>query len=252
MTAVLKLDDAKVWFGGVKAVDGVTLSIEEGHLHGVVGPNGSGKTTLVNAMTRLTALTDGRITFVGEDVTHARPHQVYRAGMARTFQGIRLLGGLTVRENVALGADEKQRSGSRLPRLRPGRSPALDAADDAIKRLDLAKVADAYPSALPYGTQRRVEIARALAGRPTLLMLDEPVAGMSGAERAEISDVLRRLREEGLTMLLIEHDLAMVLSLSDHLFVMNFGKLIAEGDPHKTAALPEVQEAYLGKSNAAS
>ena len=252
MTSVLKLDDAKVWFGGVKAVDGVTLSIEEGHLHGVVGPNGSGKTTLVNAMTRLTALTDGRITFADEDVTLSHPHEVYRAGMARTFQGIRLLSGLTVRENVALGADEKQRSGGWMPRLRPGRSPALDAADEAIKRLELTRVADSYPSALPYGTQRRVEIARALAGRPKLLLLDEPVAGMSSAEKGEIADVLRLLRGEGLTMLLIEHDLAMVLSLSDHIFVMNFGKLIAEGDPHKTAALPEVQEAYLGKNHATS
>jgi branched-chain amino acid transport system ATP-binding protein len=248
---VLELADAKVHFGGVKAVDGVTLTIEEGHLHGVVGPNGSGKTTLVNAMTRLTRLTAGAIRFRGEDVTKARPHEVYRAGMARTFQGIRLLAGLTVRENVALGADEKLRRGR--PTLRPGgKSPSMDAADAALRRLDLTRVAGVSPAQLPYGTQRRVEIARALAGQPELLLLDEPVAGMSTAEKTEIADVLSLLRSEGLTLLLIEHDLAMVLRLSDHLFVMNFGKLIAEGDPQKTAALPQVQEAYLGHRHVAA
>jgi branched-chain amino acid transport system ATP-binding protein len=252
MTLVLSLQEAKVHFGGVKAVDGVTLKIDEGHLHGVVGPNGSGKTTLVNAMTRLTNLTGGTVEFLGEDVTHAYPHEVYRGGLARTFQGIRLLSGLTVRENVALGADEKTRAVKMSFRRRPGRSPSLEAADEALARLDLEHVADVSPSALPYGTQRRVEIARALAGRPQLLLLDEPVAGMSSAERQEIADVLRLLRSEGLTLLLIEHDLAMVLALSDHLFVMNFGKLIAEGDPQKTAALPQVQEAYLGHKHVAA
>jgi branched-chain amino acid transport system ATP-binding protein len=252
MTRVLALDDAKVWFGGVKAVDGVTLEIGEGRLHGLVGPNGSGKTTLINAMTRLTRLTSGSIEFGGEDATHWPPHRAYRAGLARTFQGIRLLSGLTVRENIALGADEKLRASRPSLGRRPGRSPSLAAADEALRRLDLAHVANVAPDQLPYGTQRRVEIARALAGRPRLLLLDEPVAGMSGAERAEIADVLRLLRGEGLTLLLIEHDLAMVLALSDHLFVMNFGKLIAEGDPHRTAALPQVQEAYLGHKHAAA
>jgi ABC-type branched-subunit amino acid transport system ATPase component len=195
-------------------------------------------------MTRLTPLTDGRVSLAGQDVTRWPSHRVYRAGLARTFQGIRLIPTLSVRENVAIGADEKVRS-SRLA-VRAGQTPSMQAADDALRRLDLSHVADVAPAQLPYGTQRRVEIARALAGSPEVLLLDEPVAGMSRGERAEIADVLRMLGGEGLTILLIEHDLAMVLDLSDHLFVMNFGRLIAQGEPRATAALPEVQEAYLG------
>lgn len=237
--ALLALDDVKVWFGGVKAVDGVSLELAAGCLHGLVGPNGSGKTTLVNAMSRLAPLTAGRVRLGGEDVSRWTPHRVYRAGLARTFQGIRLLPELSVRENVALGADEKERG-------RSGKS-----ADDALRRLDLAPFAHLRPGALPYGTQRRVEIARALAGAPQLLLLDEPVAGMNSAERGEIAEVLRQLRRDGLAMLLIEHDLQFVLDLSDDLFVLNFGRLIAAGDPKEVAADERVREAYLGKKHVA-
>jgi ABC-type branched-subunit amino acid transport system ATPase component len=244
MTAILELRDIKVRFGGVKAVEGVSLALEPGHLHALVGPNGSGKTTVVNTMSRLVTPTAGQVFLDGQDVTAAGPHEVYRRGLARTFQGIRLVEGLTVRENVLLGVQE-------LPaaRSRAGRRRAAEAADEALERMDVHHVAQVAPAALPYGVQRRVEIARAVAGAPKILLLDEPVAGMSAGERQEISAVLGRLRDDGMTMLLIEHDLRFVLGLSDHLFVLNFGQLLAAGDPAATAALPAVQEAFLGRKH---
>jgi ABC-type branched-subunit amino acid transport system ATPase component len=247
MTAILETDEARVHFGGVKAVDGVTLDLQPGLLYGLVGPNGSGKTTLVNAMSRLTPLTGGAIRFDGADVSAERAHAVSRRGMARTFQAIRLLEGLSVRENVMLGAD-RSRDADRGWRGRVAERRRVGAvADAAIERLSLGDVRDASPRALSYGTQRRVEIARALAGDPKVLLLDEPVAGMNRSEREEIGDIIRSLRAEGLTQLLIEHDLRMILALCDELYVMNFGRCIARGEPRATAALPEVQECYLGR-----
>jgi ABC-type branched-subunit amino acid transport system ATPase component len=168
--------------------------------------------------------------------------------MSRTFQGIRLLPTLTVRENVMLGADSLVPVSGPPWRRHAGRARAVAAAsDEAIERLSLGSFVNTYPTSLSYGTQRRVEIARSLAGNPSLLLLDEPVAGMNRGEREEIAAIVRTLREQGLTQLLIEHDLRMIQDLSDHMFVMNFGRLVAEGEPRATAGLPVVQEAYLGR-----
>ena len=236
MTAtLLTLDDVKVHFGGVKAVDGITLDLEPGKLYGIVGPNGSGKTTLINAISRFVHLTDGDITLDGTRVSGFKPFQVGRHGVARTFQAIRLLPTLTVRENVLMAVDRKK--------------GAEKAADAALERLHLTEIAGEYPDNLPYGTRRRIEIARAIAPEPKLLMLDEPIAGMNREERAEIAEIMKSLRDDGLTQLLIEHDLRIVLNTCDHIFVMNFGKKVAEGPPHATAALPVVQEAYLGRKH---
>lgn len=242
---LLELHDIKVWFGGIKAVDGVTMSLSGGQLTALVGPNGSGKTTLVNCMSKLVRPTAGRMRFVGTDVTDAHPHELYRRGLARTFQGIRLVEDLTVRENVMLGLDQKVRG-------RSTRAGIRSTADEALRRLDVLDAADAQAGSLPYGLQRRVEIARAVAGEPRILLLDEPVAGMSRGERQEISEILHQLRRDGLTMLLIEHDLQFVLDLADQLHVLNFGTLIAQGEPRATAALPEVQEAFLGRKHVTS
>jgi branched-chain amino acid transport system ATP-binding protein len=245
--AVLEVQDARVSFGGVHAVDGVTLDLQPGLLYGLVGPNGSGKTTLVNAMSRLTPLTSGAIRFDGADVGDQRAHAVSRRGMARTFQAIRLLDGLTVRENVMLGADRSRHADRGWRHRAAERRRVAATADAALERLALTEVRGAHPHSLSYGTQRRVEIARALAGDPKVLLLDEPVAGMNRSEREEIGAVIRSLRADGLTQLLIEHDLRMILSLCDQLYVMNFGRCIARGEPRATAALPEVQECYLGR-----
>ena len=245
---LLELEGVKVWFGGVHAVDGVDMRIEEGRLYGIIGPNGSGKTTLINAISRLTHVTEGRITFRQEDVTRTAPHEVARAGLARTFQSIRLLERLTVRENVLLGRDRLGHEG----RGRVEKAAAEAAADAAIDRLQLQAVARQYPASLSYGTQRRVEIARAVASNPALLMLDEPIAGMNRSERDEIADVLTGLREDGLTQILIEHDLRMVLRTCDYVYVLNLGRNLADGTPAETVSLPAVQEAYLGRSHASA
>lgn len=253
MTTIMQTDEVRVWFGGVKAVDGISLSIEEGRIYGLVGPNGSGKTTLINAISLVTPVTGGTISFDGQDVTKRRPYDVGRRGLARTYQGIRLIPTLSVLQNVMLGADNRvslvQNSAerSRLPRwLRIDQHSVKEAAAAALERVGLSHTAGALPGSLSYGMQRRVEIARAIAGQPRLLLLDEPVAGMNGAERREIAALLASLRDDGITQLLVEHDLRMVLELSDHLFVANFGQLIAEGDPAATAADPDVMRAYLG------
>jgi ABC-type branched-subunit amino acid transport system ATPase component len=249
--ALLTAHDVKVHFGGVKAVDGISLALQPGKLHGVVGPNGSGKTTLINAISRFVPLTAGAIDFDGEAVARMRPHEIGRAGLARTFQSIRLLPTLTVRENVLLAVDGRERALTPAARRRR-RLKAAAAADAALEKLELTKLRDDYPASLPYGTQRRVEIARAVAAEPRLLLLDEPIAGMNREERAEIARILCTLRDGGLTMLLVEHDLRTVLAVSDHIFVMNFGRCVAEGPPRETALRPEVQEAYLGKRKLAN
>jgi branched-chain amino acid transport system ATP-binding protein len=249
---ILELEDVKVHFGGVKAVDGVSMRLEAGRLYGIIGPNGSGKTTLINAISRLQKLTAGTIRFDGVDVSSAPAHVVSRMGMARTFQAIRLLPTLDVRENVLLGTDELLKAdggGSWRERGRARRRRAEQAADEAIERLGLNAVAHEEPSSLPYGTQRRVEIARAVASGCRLLLLDEPIAGMSRDERDEIAEVLRSLRSEGLTQVLIEHDLRMVLKTCEELYVLNLGTNLAHGAPAETVALPAVQEAYLGRTH---
>ncbi|MDT9591692.1 ABC transporter ATP-binding protein [Nocardioides zeae] len=244
---VLEVDDVKVHFGGVKAVDGISMKLMPGMIHGIIGPNGSGKSTLIGAMTRLTRLTSGRLLFDGEEYQNASAAVVARKRVARTFQTVRLLPDLTVLENIQLGADARadDKSGNVLTRLLGKQiSPAVR---DAVSRTNLEGFEDFYPSELSYGTQRRVEIARAIATGPRLLLLDEPTAGMNQKERAEISALLQSLRTDGLCQLLVEHDVQMMIDTCDHVYAMNFGRLIAEGTPTDVVRSPQVQEAYLGR-----
>jgi branched-chain amino acid transport system ATP-binding protein len=252
--AVLEGRDVAVHFGGVKAVDGLSFRITPGKIFGIMGPNGSGKSTLLGAISRLVPLTRGELLLDGEDFIRVPPSGVARRRVARTFQTVRLLSDLTVLENIQLGGDlrpftEDADAPARDPWWRNlwGRGEPSAAVREAIERTRLTGLEQARPGELSYGTQRRVEIARALAMRPRLLLLDEPTAGMNQGERREIGALLQRLRGEGLTQLLVEHDVQMMIDTCDYVLSMNFGKLIAEGPPDQVVRDPAVQQAYLGK-----
>jgi branched-chain amino acid transport system ATP-binding protein len=252
VTALLEVQDATVRFGGVVAVREATLSIEAGSICGVLGPNGSGKTTMIGVVSRLVTLASGRLLFNGEEYTHVPPHVPSKLGIARTFQAMRLLGDMSVRKNVMVGAGAQAVRRSAIgnwlnvPRSFADERAGRAVADEALARVGMEKYANAYPLDLSYGMQRRVEIARALSTQPKLLLLDEPIAGMSQAERRDIGQILIDLRSEGLTQVLVEHDLAMIHRVCDTSYALNFGQVIASGPPREVAAAPEVREAYLG------
>jgi branched-chain amino acid transport system ATP-binding protein len=252
-TSLLKADDIKVHFGGVKAVDGVSLELAPGGLFGLVGPNGSGKSTLLGALSRMTELTSGRLSFCGHDYERDTPQQVSRRGLGRTFQTVRLLPALSVLENVMIGADARLygqgiTANWVMPwRTRQREHDCRSAATAAIERLQLTDLMSQPAGALPYGTQRRVEIARILAAEPKLVLFDEPTAGMNHQETDAIAQVMLQLRAEGITQILVEHDMQMISDVCEHVFVMNFGVVIAEGTAASVVRDPEVQEAYLGK-----
>jgi ABC-type branched-subunit amino acid transport system ATPase component len=254
VTVILDVREAKVHFGGVRAVDGVDLSLEAGRLYGLVGPNGSGKSTLIGAMTRMTVLTSGSLEFQGHRYQKDAPQKIARMGIGRTFQTVRLLPTLSVRENVMLGADARIFGSRIVPNwLMPWRTRrreilCREAADMAIERLELTRFVNMTPDELSYGLQRRVEIARVLTAAPRLIFFDEPTAGMNRQERDEIGNVMNQLRAEGMTQVLVEHDMQMISDVCDHVYVLNLGKLIAQGDAQTVVQNPEVQAAYLGKS----
>jgi branched-chain amino acid transport system ATP-binding protein len=256
----LDIQGVSVHYGGVRAVNDLSVSIRPGLLYGLAGPNGSGKSTLLGAISRFVKLSGGRIFFHGTDCTATSPTDMARSGLGRTFQTVRLMPALTVLENVMLGADVrlramglKERLNVRSRGLWPSRThdeQARQFARECLGRVGLEDIASLRPAELPYGIQRRVEIARALATRPRVLLLDEPTAGMNRAERQDVTRLMENLRRDGLTQVLVEHDVGMLLELTDHLFVMNTGKLIAEGEPRAVVQLPVVQNAYLGVEGA--
>jgi ABC-type branched-subunit amino acid transport system ATPase component len=235
MPDALVLDHVGVRYGGVTALDDVSLTVTPGATLGLIGPNGAGKTTLINATTGIATLATGTIALGARRLNGIPPHRIARAGIARTYQNIRLFGALDVRTNLAAGAYAQ-----------PGKLTD-DAARALLERAGVAHLDfDAPASALPYGDQRRLEIARALAAHPAILMLDEPAAGMNPAETARLVETIRALAREGIGILLIEHDMTLVRAACDHVVVLNFGEVLARGTPAEIARDPAVIEAYLG------
>jgi ABC-type branched-subunit amino acid transport system ATPase component len=240
--ALLEIQEIGVRFGGLQALDSVTLPVEAGRVTGLIGPNGAGKTTLFNVITGLQAPTTGRVLIDDQDVTLSKPHVRARKGIGRTFQRLETFGTLTARENVLVGA-EMRRQWSRE------KFDVRELTDQLIDRVGLGRVADEKVDKLPTGTARLVEVARALASKPRVLLLDEPSAGLNEGETQALGDLLAELATDGLGVLLVEHDMSFVMGACQHIHVLDFGRLIAEGNPGEIQANPDVRAAYLGSKD---
>lgn len=248
---VLDIESLTLKFGGLTALDDVSFHINEGEILGLIGPNGAGKTTCFNAITGVYRPTSGAIRFHGRSLAGMRKHQIAKLGIARTFQNIRLFPTMTALENVLVGADAQHKTGMasalfRLPRHRREEDEGHDKAMELLRFMGLGKRADELAANLSYGNQRRLEIARAMATGPKLICLDEPAAGFNPAEKVELMNLIRKVRDRGYTVLLIEHDMKLVMGVTDRIVVLEFGRKIAEGTPAEIRDNPAVIAAYLG------
>jgi branched-chain amino acid transport system ATP-binding protein len=249
--SLLTVNNVGVRFGGVVALDDLSFSVEQGQICALIGPNGAGKTTLFNVLSRLYASNSGTVTFDGHDLLSVPAHRIAKLGLARTFQNVALFPALTVLENVLTGAHAHGKVGFGRSMVRFGAAREEKAMRrrglELLDRLDLAPLAHRPVAGLPFGTLKRIEFARALASEPRLLMLDEPANGLTHGEVDELGETIRSIRDQfDLTILLVEHHMAMVMTISDHIVVLDFGRRIAEGPPQAVRNDPIVIEAYLG------
>jgi branched-chain amino acid transport system ATP-binding protein len=249
---LLEVRDVAVRFDGIIALDGVSFKLPKGQILGLIGPNGAGKTTLFNCLSRLYTPTSGDVLFEGESILGRQPHDMAEIGIGRTFQNVALFQRLTVRDNVLIGGHSHTNSNFfgdslRLPGARRTESELEATAAELIDYLELNDVADREVAGLPFGTQKRVELARALAAKPKLLLLDEPAGGLNHDEVHELGRLVRQIRDDRqVTVLLVEHHMGLVMSISENVVALNFGKKIAEGAPDAIRRDPELIRAYLG------
>jgi len=254
---LLEVQDVLINFGGVTALNKVNLHVNEGEVAALIGPNGAGKTTVFNIVTGYYSPTSGNVIVDGESVLGLRPYQIARKGLGRTFQNIRLFGDMTAVENVATAADSLNKSGLvgslfGVPRSRRDEAASMEKAHELLKFIGLDHRALQMAKNLPYGDQRRLEIARALALNPKVLLLDEPAAGFNPQEKVELGQLIREIRDRGFAVLLIEHDMSLVMDISDRVSVLDFGQKIAEGTPKEIQNNQRVIDAYLGVAEDAS
>lgn len=238
---ILEVKDLNINFGGITAVDNLNFSVKKGEILGVIGPNGAGKTTLYNTITGIYKPSKGDIFLNNKKITRMKPYKISRLGIARTFQNIRLFNSLTVLENILVGRVSELK---KLVKL----NPYMEETFDILKVVGLEKVINNMASDLPYGQQRKVEIARALAISPKVLLLDEPAAGMNNYEKRDLKNLINILREDfNITVLIIEHDMGVIMELCDRILVLDYGKKIAEGSPEEISNDDNVIKAYMGK-----
>jgi len=251
---LLELDGIGISFGGLRAVDDLSFRVQSGQIVGLIGPNGAGKTTVFNMITGVYQPTDGHIRWHGRELTGMPPHRIAQAGIRRTFQTIRLFADMSVLENVIAGEHLQIRQKwwqglLNTPAQRREEKDLVDRAMAVLEKMDLAGVAHENATSLPYGAQRRVEMARTLVAGPELVILDEPAAGLNEFESAALNDTIRAIRDTGVTVILVEHDMSVVMNVTDNIVVINFGKKIAEGKPEEIRSNPLVIEAYLGQDD---